>query len=466
MTQMQSRNGTSSKLSSPTSLGHIAEAEQDLDLLKRNLSNHGSASGSDYATDGTDDISTQNNSDPFVASGFDSPTFVLPDIDELYDYQDDQSNISTVSRISAAFVQFSPAIPREQESEFARMGLSTVDAAYVPNYVQCVTSVNFLADVPQETSPPPSQVQVTCMPRKKPTRKKRNSNSQIAFANSLEQTPCMGVPGSDDCSDLFSVRSEPYTRRNSNQFQRAPKHADAAIPRQVTRKASLQGYSRGSAAETPSLKKPPRRISSLPIPTTPEADACDLESLTSEVSRQSRMSTASAPPTFAGGKQHSSKACTPSAQRGPPPTQTGRKATKEKTSVFGKLFSNQVQADFDDDLLAEHARRGLPETSSRQPVPLDYGVEPGADDNRRSMLMKASCDSVRSFGEASLRSGMRQGKRASSRNVTRAAHTDLDDPDHAAFVTECHDSFKKEKGGKSIGQFFRRKSKDVDVSAS
>lgn len=515
MTQFQLRKGASSAASSPTSSEHALcrDAEQDLDLFKRSLScNHGS--GSDYATDGTDDISTQHNSDPLVGSLYDSPTFVLPDIDELYGYEDDETNVSTMSRTSAAFVQFSPAIPPDQESDLARMGLSTVDAANVPNYVQCVTSVNFLSEESQSQSQPlaqslpPSQVQVTVMGKKKSRRKK--SIDQVAFALSMEHTPCtgmgLGTPDTDDSGDVFSVRSEPFMRRNSNasknpsernQFQRAPSqaHPHAAIPSQVNRKLSLPRIPPRKVDPPPApiqeLVQVPKRTSSLPSPTSSDADVCEEESVTSAVSRQSRMSISSAPAT-SGRRLISNPSTQQSATRrsytrnGPPPTQTGRNAIKAKKSVFGKVFSNQVQADYDEDAL--NSALALPVSSKRQPVPLDYGVEIADGDPKHSAVLRKS-DSQRSFSETSVRSNVSQGSRTTNRNVSRSPHApppplrcipsnpenintaaslssqglpvsqapDLEEAEYANFLAESHDSAGGEKTSKSFGKFFRRK---------
>jgi hypothetical protein len=513
MTQFQLRKGSSSAVSSPTS------SEQELDAFKQSLSNHGS--GSDYATDGTDDFSAQNNSDPLVGSLYDSPTFVLPDIDELYGYDDDQTNVSSMSRISAAFVQFSPAIPPDQENDLARMGLSAVDAANVPNHVQCVTSVNFLSETSQshpEPHPnpqplPPSQVQVTVMGKKKSRHKK--TIDQLAIALSAEYPPCtgmgvnlgMGSPDADDSKDVFSVRSEPFMRRNSNsgknpvernQFQRAPSHAHAhaAVPSLVNRKLTLQRIP-PRHVDPPRLPiqtqvQTPKRTNSLPSPTSPDADECEEESVTSEVSRQSRMSIASAPTITHGRRLMTHPSTQQSATRrsytrnGPPPTLTGRKAIKTKKSVFGKVFSNQVQADYDDDVLNSVLQ--TPVSNNRLPVPSEYGVEISNGDPKHPAPLRAKSDSQRSFSETSVRSNVSQNSRSSNRNGSRSPRPpsstlrcvpsnpdldnsasqssrgtqasqppELDDPDFAIFLAECHGSVVGEKASKSFGKFFRRK---------
>ena len=282
---------------------------------------------------------------------------------------------------------------------------------------------------------------------------------------------CTGVPDTDDSSDLFSVRSEPFVRRGSNQKQRSQIQANGSIPQQVTSKSRIV---------TPSPIQAPRRTNSLPSPNRPipEVDTCDLESVTSEVSQRSRQSIASAPASFSGRRLNSyptsQSAYTPSHPQlhHPydrsclPPKHPGKNASKEKKSVFAKMFSNQVQADFDEGLLAEQALRDQTVTSSRQPVPVDYGVEPSGGDSRRSVLLKGKSDSLRSFCESSLRSAVSQSTRASSRNGTKDVNADLDDPDHADCLAESHDSQKNEKGGKSFGKLFRRKAKDVDKHAA
>jgi hypothetical protein len=170
-------------------------------LYERRLSNNGSEDG----TAATDEVSTPNNSDPHVLYDNDSPSFVLPEIEEDYPDEDDETNISTVSRISAAFVQFSPSIAasasadqESAENDLAHMGLSTVDAPNKPNFVQCVTSVNFLAE--QESTQqhhhhnqhndnsPPMPIQVTVNSKLVSKRKKKISKKQqVKIVDTPEQ---------------------------------------------------------------------------------------------------------------------------------------------------------------------------------------------------------------------------------------------------------------------------------------
>jgi hypothetical protein len=195
------------------------------------------------------------------------------------------------------------------------------------------------------------------------------------------------------------------------------------------------------------------------------------------VSQRYSPSIVSVPASFSGRRLHSYPPPHPSATQHPqprrpharsglPPTQPGRNTSKGKKSVFGKMFSNQIQADYDEELLSEDALRDLTVSSSRKPVPLDYGVEQSDADSRRSALLKGKSDSMRSFGESSLRSAISQATRASIRNGTRTMNADLDDPDQADFLAGCHDSQKTEKGGKPFGKLFRRKTKDIDVPAA
>lgn len=264
-------------------------------LYERRLSNNGSEDG----TAATDEVSTPNNSDPHVLYDNDSPSFVLPEIEEDYPDEDDETNISTVSRISAAFVQFSPSIAasasadqESAENDLAHMGLSTVDAPNKPNFVQCVTSVNFLAE--QESTQqhhhhnqhndnsPPMPIQVTVNSKLVSKRKKKISKKQqVKIVDTpeqlLPQEQLAGCPrggGVEDAEEIFSVRSDPLIRRRVSNLGRhsmrrpSPNHHQQSL---LTKTASVSGPrtspppppsdNNESSSSPPPLQTPKRAIS-------------------------------------------------------------------------------------------------------------------------------------------------------------------------------------------------------------
>jgi len=272
-------------------------------------------SGSEDGTAATDEICT-----PLTPSSpnnlYDSPSFVLPEIGED-DYPDDdddnQTHASTKSRMSAAFVQFSPSIQgADQESDLVQMGLNTVDAANKPSHIECVTTINFLSDPnQQQQQAPPMPIQVTVASHRPSWKKPMKKTIMVEEVDRLEQQGLRGNHGNDN----FSVRSAPsiVRRRNSltnkmvpgrNQRDRAPNTGIPNQPHQIRPPGTLlppgppsRSMSMGPGNNTlRRLSSLPvqRRTSYMPAPVGPETGISS-NSDHSSSSKASIRSTASAP---------------------------------------------------------------------------------------------------------------------------------------------------------------------------
>ena len=440
---------------------------------------HGST---DYATDGTD-VSTPNNSDPHV--NFDSPNFILPEIDELANYccDDEETQISSMSRMSAPFIQFSPSIQQDPASELTRMGLSTVEAANKPDHVECVTSVNFLSDEALQQQPlptqPPMQVQVMRKSRNRPQRKGSIGRAPVPLHR--DKLP------SDDSSDLFSVRSEPTSRLSLsmarassmvNQNQRAP--LPGPIPKQIVERKPAKRQSQNvNAAPLPISDL--RRSNSLPPGARPEPDASQLECIAAEVSWLAQESTSNAPSPFSASRKLSLQPDSWSVNEIVPPTPTpinrrssrglpqSAKEKKEKKSMFSKVFSNQIQADYEEDFVQRYAARMEAKASRCGTEHLEYGIEQDdlreVIDSRHSAVLRTSkLSSQRSLGESSTQSSQYQRESLHRNGETHAPSCSLncDDLDNASARTMESEFSKRDNAGKVLGGLFRRKSKDAD----
>lgn len=474
-------------------------------LYERRLSNNGSEDG----TAATDEVSTPNNSDPHVLYDNDSPSFVLPEIEEDYQDEDDETNISTVSRISAAFVQFSPSIAasasadqESAENDLAHMGLSTVDAPNKPNFVQCVTSVNFLAEQEatrhhnhQNDNSPPMPIQVTVNSKLVSKRKKKIvKRQQVKIVDTPEQLAQEQLASSasggriEDAEEIFSVRSDPLTRRRGSNLGRNSMRRPSPNPHHkslLTKSTSVTAPrtfpppppsdTNESSSSPPPLQTPKRAISMPANHMTPssnnnivntinnnsnnynsalDSQNSDGESVTSDASRSSRTSSvasgtssASAPTTSfecrsypphgrTGSRQFVPNHLQPqpttrrtasfhsSSQQQrplPPPIPEEKVNKKEKKGMFSKLFSNQVQADFDDVQLMILQAEGARAARLQSSASLTYGVDtnsssrgsiggdhdPALDPGDMAQDYSASgAGSVGSFSNASIRSSV------------------------------------------------------------
>ena len=556
-----------------------------------------SSNGSEDGTAATDEVSTPNNSDPQVLYENDSPSFVLPDIEEDYQDEDDQTNISTVSRVSAAFVQFSPSIAASAsadqdnaENDLALMGLSTVAAPNKPNFVQCVTSVNFLAEQDstqhqnqhqnRQHNSPPMPIQVTVNSKPVPKRKKKVKGQQVTISDIPEQQQQpqeqqASYPGGEDAEDIFSVRSDPLVkRRNSNlgrnSMRRAsplqttgpPSHHQQAL---LTKTASASGQrmspppppSDNNDSSSPPLQMTKRAMSMpahhmVPRHDTGDPNNNDADSVTSDASRSSRASSvasgnsSASAPTSSSYERKSlpSQARTGSrqfvpnhlqqqtarrtasfqsaSQRQTPPLSIPEEKVvkKEKKGMFSKLFTNQVQADFDDVHLMILQTEGARTARLHASANFTYGVDttttssssisggdnpalaPGdmAQDYSASNSVCSRSNSALSSSVASYisrASAVGAGDPPPARRMIMSNHVQPDfahDLSHSmsrqssqASMSESQQSFNSDRadrspqsntraeshpsaadetsGKKGIGKFFKRKTKECTVPA-
>jgi hypothetical protein len=366
---------------------------------------------------------TPHNSDPSVLYDNDCADFVLPEIEEDDCDEDDETNISGVSRMSAAFIQFAPSMVVENQSDLAAHGMNTISAPNQPNFVHCVTSVNFLVD-PEQVAPisisMPTQISVNS--RKVSVHKVKNKvdrvqNAIIAEPPAFIQEAQTYKPKMTDENELFSVRSEANRRssgsssRGNNQFRRVPsqglpaiKSMPPSVAEPVPGKDSIpMGSSHTHAPMRIQSAQPSQgslfnhsssqvsmQLQSMQSNRPKEQDRSD-QSVSSDSSRRSQLSRVSAPPTtpYSGGDprryENNSQFLPNHLQIQPKPSKVSGK--KEKKGLFGKLFSNQVQADFDDVQLlmlqAEGADGARRVTASR--LTENYGID------REEIIEEFSC---------------------------------------------------------------------------